>query len=159
MLLSEILTKEKNDSLPVDVLLLYEELELHNKTISDLEKSEALLILNTLMEPNIDNLRCASLTSELWAEYLATLALARKLAQADRLGSWSLHLEAIRDCLPLFAAAGHFNYLKSAFLYLQTMKQLPEKNPHLYAKFQKGFHVVHSSDTPWSGLGCDLVID
>ena len=26
-------------------------------------------------------------------------------------GSWEMHLAAISKCLPIFAAAGHFNYL------------------------------------------------
>lgn len=75
MPLSEILTEEKNYSLPAYVLLLYEELELHSKTSYDVEKSESLLTLTTLMQQKMDSLRCASLTSELWAEYLAILAL------------------------------------------------------------------------------------
>ena len=39
-----------------------------------------------------------------------TLAVARTLVKADRTGSWDMHLGAISKCLPIFSAAGHFNY-------------------------------------------------
>ena len=42
------------------------------------------------------------------------LGVARELVEADRTGSWQMHLDAISDCLPIFSAAGHPTYLKSA---------------------------------------------
>jgi hypothetical protein len=42
----------------------------------------------------------------------------------------------------IFAAAGHFNYLKSAYLYLQTMINLETTHPLLFRKFEQGFHVI-----------------
>ena len=47
------------------------------------------------------------------------LKVARTLIEADRTGSWNMNLEAVHDCIPIFAAAGHFNYVKSAYLYCQ----------------------------------------
>lgn len=38
------------------------------------------------------------------------------------------------------------------------MRQLPERKPHTYAAFQKGFYVMYRSDTPWSNLEYDLLI-
>ena len=35
------------------------------------------------------------------------------------LDSWLMHLQAVSNCLTVFAAAGHFNYLPSAHYYLQ----------------------------------------
>ena len=46
--------------------------------------------------------------------YLQMLGVARELVEADRTGSWQMHLHAISDCLPIFSAAGHPNYLKPA---------------------------------------------
>lgn len=100
-----------------------------------------------------------SFTSKLWLEYQSMVTLLCKMVHADRIGSWKLHLEAVHDSLAIFAAAGHTNYLKTAYLYIQNMLQRGEKNPRLYAAFQKGLHVVHRSDTSWSGLGSDLVIE
>ena len=37
-------------------------------------------------------------------------------------------------------------YAKSAYIYLQTMSNLQETHPQVYAKFQEGYHVVRRSD-------------
>jgi len=58
----------------------------------------------------------------------------------------------------MFAAAGHFNYLKSAYLYLQSMKDLEARDPTVFRYFQDGFHVIRRTDTFWAGLGADLVL-
>ena len=47
-----------------------------------------------------------------------------KLNTVDKIVSWDLHMEAIQHALPNFDAAGHFNYTKSADLYLQSMVDL-----------------------------------
>ena len=78
---------------------------------------------------------------------------------ADRTGSWSLHLTAVSDCLPIFAAAGHYNYLKSAHFYVQEMAQLENTHPDVYHKFSNGLHVIRRSDRYWAGLSSDLVIE
>lgn len=43
------------------------------------------------------------------------------MVSSDRMVNWSGHLAAVRNSLEIFAAAGHFNYLKSAYLYLMKM--------------------------------------
>ena len=78
---------------------------------------------------------------------------------ADRTGSWQTHIAALTECLPIFAAAGHFNYLKSAHLYMQNMQQLETSYPTVYQKYQEGYHVIRRSDQFWAGLGSDLVIE
>ena len=84
--------------------------------------------------------------------------MARKLIKADRTGSWLMHLQAVSNCLPVFAAAGHFNYLRSAHYYLQQMSDL-ETHPDVHQKFLDGFHVVHRSNQCWAGLSSDLIIE
>ena len=42
------------------------------------------------------------------------------LVMSDKIGSWKLHLAAVPKCLPLFAAAGHFTYVKSSYLISRT---------------------------------------
>lgn len=70
-----------------------------------------------------------------------------------------MHLHAVSDCLSIFAAAGHPNYLKSAYLYLQKMMALEIENPEVFQKFMHGYHVIRRSEKFWTGLGCDLVIE
>ena len=113
---------------------------IHEKTVSDVEKSKTVSTLNTIITEKSETVRNLSFTSKLWSEYQSMVATARKLVQADRSGSWTSHLEAIRECLHVFAAAGHTNYLKSSYLYFQTITQLPEKKPHIYIqRFRKLF--------------------
>ena len=62
--------------------------------------------------------------------------------------------------LNLFAAAGHYNYAKSARIYLQMMVDLEHDYPWLYHQFSvKGFHCVRRTDKFWAGLWTDLVIE
>jgi len=71
--------------------------------------------------------------------------------------SWLMHLQAVSDCLPVFAAAGHFNYLRFAHYYLQEMSNLEDKHPDVYNKF---LDVVRRSNQSWAaGLSSDLVIE
>ena len=61
--------------------------------------------------------------------------------------------------LPYLAAAGHNLYTKSAYLYLQTMNNLPLSRPDVYNSFLEGHHVVRRSDRYWGGLSSDLTIE
>ena len=62
--------------------------------------------------------------------------------------------------LNIFAAAGHYNYAKSARTYLQMMVDLEHDYPWLYHQFSvKGFHCVRRTDKFWAGLWTDLVIE
>ena len=66
----------------------------------------------------------SSMTSKLWLNFQQMLGVAQQLIKADRTGSWKMHLHAISECLRIFAAAGHANYLKSAYLYIRIMVML-----------------------------------
>ena len=70
-----------------------------------------------------------------------------------------MHLGAISNCLPIFAPAGHFSYLKSAYLYRQDMTMLETTNPAVVGQFRKGLHVVRRTDKYWAALGCAMVIE
>ena len=62
--------------------------------------------------------------------------------------------------LNVFAATGHFNYAKSARLYLQMMLELPSSHSWLYnTLFSDGYHTVRRSDRYWAGLWTDLTIE
>jgi hypothetical protein len=47
--------------------------------------------------------------------------------------------------LPYRAAAGHNNYTKSLYPYLQEMCQLKETHPDVLQQFEKGNHVIKKS--------------
>ena len=100
-----------------------------------------------------------SRTANLWAQYQTIMEVIRKLITADRIGNWDLHLEAIQQALPIFAASGHFNYLKSGYLYLQNMLNLETSDELVYNHFKTGNFVVRRSARYWAGLPCDLIIE
>ena len=104
-------------------------------------------------------LKHKSHTASLWLEYSNIIDIIKKLITADRIGDWDLHLEGIKEALPVFAAAGHSNYIKSAYLYLQNMSNLKSTNERVYNYFKNGHFIVRRSNRYWAGLPCDLIIE
>ena len=92
-----------------------------------------------------------SKTSKLWIGYIKIVSIIQNLIKADRLSSHSLHLPSIQESLPIFSAAGHFNYLKSAYLYLQSMINLKSNNPRVYETFNNGDFTIRRSTRQWAG--------
>ena len=79
---------------------------------------------------------------------------------AERLGDWEMHLTASKTTLNFFAANGHFNYAKSARMYIQQMLKLPEKLPAVHTIFKEnGYHSVCHSDRHWTELWVHLIIE
>ena len=100
-----------------------------------------------------------SRTAKLWYEYQLIIGIIKKLITADRTGNWILHLEAMHLALPIFSASGHYNYAKSASLYLQNMLGLEKSNPIVYERFKDLKFIVRRSERYWAGLPCDLIIE
>ena len=96
-------------------------------------------------------------TSVLWMEYIKMIDILKRFIKAERTGDWKLHLQAVHDMRPYFAASGHNQYAKSAHIYLQMMHDL--ENTLVYKSFMSGLHVVRRSDRLWAGLSTDLVIE
>ena len=145
---------------------LLEELEqLYTRTVTG-DTDLHSLITSTCLEKiahrssaKIDDLSSRSLASKLWLNYQQMVRIVRKLIEADCIGSWMPHLHAVAECLPIFAAAGHGSYLKSAYLYLQSMTTVEHDNPSVFHRFMNGLHAVRRTDQHWAGLGCDLLIE
>ena len=138
---------------------MYSSLLSGETTLGDAACSEVLIQLGIVTEKKKSELAQTSQTSQLWLNYQRMVGMARMLIKADRTGSWLMHLQAVSNCLTVFAAAVHSNYLRSAHYYLQQMKNLEEKHPDVYRKFLDGFHVVRRSNQCWTGLSSDLVTE
>lgn len=98
-------------------------------------------------------------TAVLWLEYMKMVDVLRTFIKAERMGNWNLHLQAVYEMLPYFAASGHNQYAKSAHIYLQQMQDLKNSHPSVYRCFQDGLHVIRRSDRLWAGLSTDLAIE
>ena len=136
-------------ALVVEAEDMYSELMKGEKQLESTITSDTLATVKQKIDERKKELQGRSMTSQLWLNYQKMLQVARELIKADRTGYWSLHLQAVADCLPTFAAAGHFNYLKSAHFYLQEMSELETKHPDVFKKFNEGFHVIRRTNKFW----------
>ncbi|CAG2055182.1 unnamed protein product [Timema podura] len=66
-------------------------------------------------------------------------------SNSERTGDWNLHLLALKDMLPYYAAAAHNLYTKTISVHFQEMQQIKESHPVMYRMFQKGLHAAHCS--------------
>lgn len=55
--------------------------------------------------------------------------MALQFVEAERSGNFKLHLQSLREMLPLFHATGHNEYAKCGRIHLQDAKELEEKMP------------------------------
>ncbi|MES9882369.1 MAG: hypothetical protein ABW185_15970 [Sedimenticola sp.] len=122
--------------------------------------SPDLTALNEAVESTKTVLSTKSRTAKLWIHCLQYIEVIKEFISCERLGIWEGHLIAVGKFLNLFAATGHMHYAKSARLYLQTMRELPQSHTWLYNRFsEEGYHTVRRSDRLWAGLWTDLVIE
>ncbi len=102
-----------------------------------------------------------SRTGKLWINYLEQVSLLRLFIRAERTGDWNLHLYCIRRMIPLFHAAGHIAYAKSARLYLHQMTQLESIMSEAdYQQFtESGYFTIRRNDRFWGGTFTDQTIE
>ncbi|VDI77901.1 Hypothetical predicted protein [Mytilus galloprovincialis] len=55
--------------------------------------------------------------------------------------------------------SGHNLYAKSAWIYLNQMECLKDKNAEVAALFEAGYHVIRRTDQYWAGISSDLAIE
>ena len=155
VLLFEKMTEESSQNLNsiIDNLeILHNNLLLSKQNISDLSSDPLLSSIYSQVKDTK-----SKLTEIEDSKSLAAISNNNR-GNADRIGSWDLHLEAIQQALPIFATSEHFNYVKSEYLYLQNMLNFVTSN-ELDNHFKKGNFVVRRSARYWAGLPCDLVIE
>ena len=138
--------------------------ELYDKVLTGAISCEEVQTSNLLMKMSTKLTECkqpysTNRTAKLWLQYMECIDILKKLIKAERTGNWKMHLQAVKDMLPNFAASGHHLYAKSAYRYLQTMFELLNTHPEVYASFISGLHVTRRSDRFWAGLSSDLMIE
>ena len=60
----------------------------------------------------------------MWVQYFDMITLLKDFIETERSGDFEKNLYTIKQMLPYFYASGHFHYVKSAQIYLQTMSHL-----------------------------------
>ena len=91
-----------------------------NRYMEDVCSSDTLRLMTERLECHKSQLQ--SRTSRLWLQYMDMVDVLRKFIKGERTGNIKLHLQAVFEMLPYFAASGHSLYVKSAYIHLQTMQ-------------------------------------
>ena len=86
-----------------------------------------------------------SKTTQWWVENLVKpIFIMMLFVRAEREVDWPLHLWEMKEMIPYFFAAGHWNYARYATYYLHSMEKLSKK---VFRCFMKGEHVMrHKPD-------------
>ena len=140
-----------------DIETLYEHILIEGFDQST--ECDSLVVLSQLLERVKCVLREQCRTAHLWITYIEYVDVLRKFLIAERTGDWLLHLDAVQCMLPLFSVTGHMNYARSARIYLQQMRNLPQTHTRLFEQFMQGNHVIRRSNQFWAGLSPDLCIE
>ena len=141
--------------------LVLEESSGHSsEEVEGIVNSDAILKLDTCLRDLEANLSAKSRVAKLWLQHRDNIGRIKEFIRCERMCDWEGHLNAVVNLLNLFAAANHLHYAKSARLYVQKMRKLPETHPWLYARFATdGLHAVRRSAKFWGGLSTDLIIE
>ncbi len=76
--------------------------------------------------------------------------------QAELESGWALHLEAVKEMIPLFFAAGHINYACYALYCLYSIESMPAS---VYKHFIKGEHMMHHTTGVFAGMSSEMAIE
>ena len=70
----------------------------------------------------LDAISVKSKTSQLWVDCpIKPIFIILKYIRAEREADWALHLDTVKEMIPLFFAAGHTHYARYALYYLRAM--------------------------------------
>lgn len=80
---------------------------------------------------------------------------------AEKSGNWNLHVKTVEKMIPFFHATGHFPYAKSAQIYLQDCKDLPNlMDSEEYKVFtEKGYFTSRRVQQFFSDIYSDQTIE
>lgn len=101
-------------------------------------------------------------TSMLWMQCVKMISLFKSFIESERTGNFHLHLSTIIEMIPFFHACGHFNYAKSAHLYVQDNLEL-ETKMNLPKEFKQyvnnGYFTIRCTNKFFRGTSPDMVFE
>lgn len=105
----------------------------------------------------LEELGKRSVTSRLWVECLIKPVFKMSTyISAERESDWSLHLLIVEGMIPLFFAAGHYNYARYTLYYLRSMQALPD---NVLYHFLAGEHTMRHAAGIRNGIWADMAIE
>lgn len=144
--------------------LLHESQDIQSKEtlLDQLQRLPVIHVFTEKMKNKLYSISERGKTATLWVQYTKMVSLARSFIQAERTGDFNLHLSTIIEMMPFFHSCRHFNYAKSAQLYVQDMLELKTKMTSVseYNKFiNQEFFTIRRSNKFFSGTSTDMVIE
>ena len=101
-----------------------------------------------------------SKTSQLWIDCLIKpVFIILKHLRAECEADWALHLDTVREMMPLFFAAGHTHYARyvlQLLYYLRTMEHLPAE---VFKHFIAREHTMHHTPGFFNGIWTDMAVE
>lgn len=123
-------------------------------------QSESLNEMCTILNNCLADRKSLSDTGKLWVRYIELIHIVQKFILAEKTSDWDLHLKCVAQMIPFFYAAGHFNYAKSAHLYLQEMLSLSTKMPEKdYYDFITQNFTIRRTNSFWAATFSDMAIE
>lgn len=121
----------------------------------------------------INEIETRGKTAKLWIQYMRMFQTAKCFLRSEKMGDLLSQLKYIEQMLPYFHAAGHFNYARSAHLYVQEMRgyirdmeesiQADPTNDARKTEYHNfvtnGFNTIRRTDKFWSGTFTDMTIE
>ena len=105
----------------------------------------------------LDDAASQSRTAKLWVNCLIKPVFTiMKYIRAEREADWCLHLACVREMMPLFFAASHYNYARYGLYYIRTMAAMPED---VRQHFVNGEHIMHHNPGLFNGIWSDMAIE
>lgn len=99
-------------------------------------------------------------TQKVWETFIEMTGILLRFIHAQREGSWLDYLQEATRMLPFIVAAGHHKYGVYLPLYLQEMRELPEKAPQVYDRYiDHGDFSIRRSQGRHNGVSADMVLE
>ena len=126
----------------------------------EISGNDNVVALREIINSVKDSLKSRNLTSHLWITYFEMVSLLQMFIASIRLGDLELYQYCISNMIPIFHAAGHFQYAKCARLFLQNLMDCVNwMSEEEYCKFiEEGRAVIRRFDRKWGGNEADKVI-
>lgn len=115
--------------------------------------------IRKLMEDKLTDL-ASHPTAMLWYQFVRHVRLLNTFTVAERLGDYDLYLFSLSKMIPVFFAAGHYNYAKFISSYVADLVEIESKmSAAEFDDFKQKLLTIRRTDNFYSGTSPDMVIE
>ena len=88
-----------------------------------IESDKFLIKVNNKFLNKLEEIKERGKTAKLWVQYVEMVAVAKSFIRSEKIGCLKDQIAILQQMMPYFFSAGHFNYTKSAYLYIQNTNE------------------------------------